>query len=177
MCIISAKPRVRNTIKYIILLPLNTSKYHWETKQQLSINESSDRIGLSWVYVKHVNAELYQWLFLVPLKGGIGSIQPPRFGKDYKWYISGISNLPIGGWTMPPTVDGWNPAPPGMYFFFLILPCTLLLQPLKLKKRKQKCACWRRHQELWQLWCFMYKLSEGHWVCDLGVVWKKVVDG
>ena len=28
---------------------------------------------------------------LVPVKGGIGSIfLPPRFGKDYKWYISGI---------------------------------------------------------------------------------------
>ena len=28
---------------------------------------------------------------LVPLKGGLGSIfHPPRFGKDYKWYISGI---------------------------------------------------------------------------------------
>ena len=22
---------------------------------------------------------------------------PPRFGKDYKWYISGIFLLPIGG--------------------------------------------------------------------------------
>ena len=27
----------------------------------------------------------------------------PRFGKDYKWYISGIYIQPIGGWTMPPT--------------------------------------------------------------------------
>ena len=31
-----------------------------------------------------------QWLFLVPLKGGIGSIFHPPEGKDYKWYISGI---------------------------------------------------------------------------------------
>ena len=30
----------------------------------------------------------HQWLFLVPLKGGIGSIWGE--GKDYKWYISGI---------------------------------------------------------------------------------------
>ena len=31
-------------------------------------------------------------LFLAPLKGGIGRshVSPPRFGKDYKWYISGI---------------------------------------------------------------------------------------
>ena len=35
---------------------------------------------------------LFQWLFLVPLKGGIGSIWDPPEGKDYKWYI-----LPIGG--------------------------------------------------------------------------------
>ena len=33
---------------------------------------------------------IYQWLFLVPLKGGIGSIFHPPEGKDYKWYISGI---------------------------------------------------------------------------------------
>ena len=34
---------------------------------------------------------LGQWLlFLVPLKGGIGSIFHPPEGKDYKWYISGI---------------------------------------------------------------------------------------
>ena len=31
-----------------------------------------------------------QWLFLVPLKGGIGSNFDPPEGKDYKWYISGI---------------------------------------------------------------------------------------
>ena len=31
-----------------------------------------------------------QWLFLVPVKGGIGSIFHPPEGKDYKWYISGI---------------------------------------------------------------------------------------
>ena len=27
---------------------------------------------------------------MVPEKGGMGSISPPKFGKDYKWYISGI---------------------------------------------------------------------------------------
>ena len=27
---------------------------------------------------------------MVPVKGGMGSISPARFGKDYKWYISGI---------------------------------------------------------------------------------------
>ncbi len=39
-----------------------------------------------------IHAEsFFQWLFPVPIKGGIGSIfHPPRFGKDYKWYISGI---------------------------------------------------------------------------------------
>ena len=31
-----------------------------------------------------------QWLFLVPLKGGIGRIFHPPEGKDYKWYFSGI---------------------------------------------------------------------------------------
>ena len=31
-----------------------------------------------------------QWLFLVPLNGGIGSIFHPPEGKDYKWYISDI---------------------------------------------------------------------------------------
>ena len=31
-----------------------------------------------------------QRLFLVPVKGGIGSIFDPPEGKDYKWYISGI---------------------------------------------------------------------------------------
>ena len=33
---------------------------------------------------------IYPWLFLVPVKGGIGSILHPPEGKDYKWYISGI---------------------------------------------------------------------------------------
>ena len=34
---------------------------------------------------------------LVPIKGGIGSIfHPPRFGKDYKWYIFVVFFLPIG---------------------------------------------------------------------------------
>ena len=33
----------------------------------------------------------FQWIFQVPVKGGLGIIyNPPRFGKDYKWYISGI---------------------------------------------------------------------------------------
>ena len=32
----------------------------------------------------------------------VGSIFHPPEGKDYKWYISGIIFLPIGGWTMPP---------------------------------------------------------------------------
>ena len=31
-----------------------------------------------------------QWLFLVPVKGGLGSIFHPPEGKDYKWYIIGI---------------------------------------------------------------------------------------
>ena len=31
---------------------------------------------------------------LVPLKGGIGSIFHPPEGKDYKWYISGMTYLP-----------------------------------------------------------------------------------
>ena len=31
-----------------------------------------------------------QWLFLVPRKGGIGSIFDPPEGKDEKWYINGI---------------------------------------------------------------------------------------
>ena len=37
----------------------------------------------------------YQWLFLVPLKGGIGGIVHPPLGSIqvvYKWFI-----LPIGG--------------------------------------------------------------------------------
>ena len=36
------------------------------------------------------NPRCIQGLFLVPLKGGIGSIFDPPEGKDYKWYISGI---------------------------------------------------------------------------------------
>ena len=32
----------------------------------------------------------HQWIFQVPVKGGIGSIFHPPEGKDYKWYISGI---------------------------------------------------------------------------------------
>ena len=43
----------------------------------------------------------YQWLFLVPLKGGIGSIFRPPEGKDKKWYISGIY-CQLGDY-MPPT--------------------------------------------------------------------------
>ena len=41
----------------------------------------------------------YQWIFQVPVKGGIGSIFHPPEGKDYKWYISGYKwyVLPIGG--------------------------------------------------------------------------------
>ena len=42
-------------------------------------------------------------MFLVPVKGGIGSIFHTPEGKDYKWYVSGMTFLPIGGWTMPPT--------------------------------------------------------------------------
>ena len=34
-----------------------------------------------------IRETLVQWLFLVPLKGGIGSIFHPPEGKDYKWYI------------------------------------------------------------------------------------------
>ena len=36
----------------------------------------------------------YQWLFLVPLIGGIGSIEPPQKARTmvYKWYV-----LPNGG--------------------------------------------------------------------------------
>ena len=41
------------------------------------------------------------WLFLVPLKGGIGSIFHPPEGKDYKWYISGMY-CQLGDY-MPPT--------------------------------------------------------------------------
>ena len=44
---------------------------------------------------------IYQWLFLVPLKGGIGSTFDPPEGKDYKWYISGIY-CQLGDY-MPPT--------------------------------------------------------------------------
>ncbi len=44
-----------------------------------------------------------QWLFLVPLKGGIGSIFHPPEGKDYKWYISGIY-CQLGDY-MPPTTS------------------------------------------------------------------------
>ena len=41
----------------------------------------------------------FQWLFLVPIKGGIGSIFHPPEGKDYKWYIYIYKwyILPIGG--------------------------------------------------------------------------------
>ena len=41
-----------------------------------------------------------QWLFLVPLKGGIGSIFHPPEGKDYKWYISGIY-CQLGDYMLP----------------------------------------------------------------------------
>ena len=52
-----------------------------------------------------------QWLFLVPIKGGIGSIfSPPRFGKDYKWYISGIYSQ-LGDY-MPPTTFYGNQKQP-----------------------------------------------------------------
>ena len=46
-----------------------------------------------------------QWLFLVPLKGGIGSIfHPPGSARTISVvFLSGIFFLPIGGWTMPPT--------------------------------------------------------------------------
>ena len=37
-----------------------------------------------------------QWLFLVPVKGGIGSIFDPSEGKDYKWCISGIYYCQLG---------------------------------------------------------------------------------
>ena len=43
---------------------------------------------------------LIQWLFLVPLKGGIGSIWGPPEGKDYKWYISGIY-CQLGDYMLP----------------------------------------------------------------------------
>ena len=45
---------------------------------------------------------LDQWLFLVPLKGGIGSIFHPPEGKDYKWYISGIY-CQLGDYMLPTT--------------------------------------------------------------------------
>ena len=43
---------------------------------------------------------IYQWLFLVPLNDGRDYITPQK--AIYKWYISGMNFLPIGGWTMPP---------------------------------------------------------------------------
>ena len=46
-----------------------------------------------------------QWLFLVPLKGGIGSIFDPPEGKDYKWYISGIY-CQLGDYMLPTTFLG-----------------------------------------------------------------------
>ena len=41
-------------------------------------------------YKSTYGAPRNQWLFLVPQKGGIGSIWGPPEGKDCKWYISGI---------------------------------------------------------------------------------------
>ena len=41
----------------------------------------------------------YQWIFLVPLKGGRDSITPQQ--ATYKWYISGIY-CQLGDY-MPPT--------------------------------------------------------------------------
>ena len=46
---------------------------------------------------------LSQWLFLVPLKGWIGSIFHPPEGKDYKRYISGIY-CQLGDYILPTTL-------------------------------------------------------------------------
>ena len=49
---------------------------------------------------------LYQWLlFLVPLiTGGIGSIfHPTGSARTISGIFRGMTYLPIGGWTMPPT--------------------------------------------------------------------------
>ena len=47
-------------------------------------------MGVTFLVKSSFLVKLPQWLFLVPLKGGIGSIFHPPEGKDYKWYISGI---------------------------------------------------------------------------------------
>ena len=47
-----------------------------------------------------------QWLFLVPVKGGLGGIVHPPEGKDYKWYISGIFPAKLGDYMLPTTFYG-----------------------------------------------------------------------
>ena len=74
-------------------------------------SEKSRDKNASWNYqTKKLGSEhpSYQWIFQVPVKGGIGSIWGPQKARStYKWYI-----LPIGGLTMPPTTFYGNQKQP-----------------------------------------------------------------
>ena len=75
-----------------------------------SCEKASESLGLVWMVVFGSRKRRDRWHM----------ITPPNKGNDYKWYISGMELLPIGGWTMPPTtfygnqkqpliVGGFNP--------------------------------------------------------------------
>ena len=69
------------------------------------------------VHTCHDSFTVHQWLFLVPLKGGLGSIFHPPEGKDYMWYISGIfpANWGVDYATYRPPFRGNQQQPPLMY--------------------------------------------------------------
>ena len=78
-----------------------STQYHavtWENR--VTFAYGSDGLGLQQLYSP--DAPCTQWLFLVPVKGGIGSIFDPPEGKDYKWYISGIY-CQLGDYMQPTT--------------------------------------------------------------------------
>ena len=75
------------------------SRHGWRDVLVRGILEAQTR----WWF--HVILTSDQWLFLVPVKGGLGSIWGHPEGKEYKWYISSIY-CQLGDYMLPTTLLG-----------------------------------------------------------------------
>ena len=75
----------------VVFLVIFTEKgIPWDENHHHSLPFGSLCPSASWPVANPSFWGLDQCLFLVPLKGGIGSIFHHPEGQDYKWYISGI---------------------------------------------------------------------------------------
>ena len=77
-------PLVRHASQVLAGVPEVRCRYH--------LSEACHGFGMGLSLPDHPGKDRFQWLFLVPLKGGIGSTYITPQKAIYKWYI-----LPIGG--------------------------------------------------------------------------------